>query len=96
MGIRYFETGYLTYKAAPEGAEQVIAPAGGESKNGSSAGADVEIEPTPEETQEDAASADGKDEQTAEPPDEGGSAAGIILTLALPAAWKGVLYGKTK
>ena len=91
-----YETGYLTYKAAPEGAEQVIAPAGGESKNGSSAGADVEIEPTPEETQEDAASADGKDEQTAEPPDEGGSAAGIILTLALPAAWKGVLYGKTK
>ena len=91
-----YETGYLTYKAAPEGAEQVIAPAGGESKNGSSAGADVEIEPTPEETQEDAALADGKDEQTAEPPDEGGSAAGIILTLALPAAWKGVLYGKTK
>ena len=103
-----YETGYLTYKAAPEatqsvmaaaapkGAEQVIAPAGGEPENGSSAGADTEIEPTPEETQEDAASADGKDEQTAEPPDEGGSAAGIILTLALPAVWKGVLYGKTK
>ena len=103
-----YETGYLTYKAAPEatqsvmaaaapeGAEQVIAPAGEEPGNGSSADAVTEIEPTPEETQEDAASADGKDEQTAEPPDEGGSAAGIILTLALPAAWKGVLYGKTK
>ena len=91
-----YETGYLTYKAAPEGAEQVIAPAGEEPGNGSSADAVTEIEPTTEETQEDTASADGKDEQTAEPPDEGGSAAGIILTLALPAAWKGVLYGKTK
>ena len=103
-----YETGYLTYKAAPgtvqsvmaaaapDGAEQVITPAGEEPENGSSAGADTEIEPTLEETQEDAASADGKDEQTAEPPDEGGSAAGIILTLALPAVWKGVLYGKTK
>ena len=91
-----YETGYLTYKAAPEGAEQVIAPAGEEPGNGSSADAVTEIEPTTEETQEDTASADGKDEQTAEPPDEGGSAAVIILTLALPAAWKGVLYGKTK
>ena len=86
--------------AAPEGAEQIIAPAGEEPGNGSSADAVTEIEPTTEETQEDTqedtASADGKDEQTAEPPDEGGSTAGIILTLALPAAWKGVLYGKTK
>ena len=103
-----YETGYLTYKAAPEatqsvmaaaapdGAEQIIAPAGEEPGNGSSADAVTEIEPTTEETQEDTASADGKDEQTAEPPDEGGSTAGIILTLALPVVWKGVLYGKTK
>ena len=108
-----YETGYLTYKAAPgttqslmdaelpteavpEITEPVTDPVSEEPENDTPAGTVTEVEPTTEETQEDTASADGKDEQTAEPPDEGGSTAGIILTLALPAAWKGVLYGKTK
>ena len=108
-----YETGYLTYKAAPgttqslmdaelpteavpEITEPVTDPAGEEPKNDTPAGTVTEIEPLPEETQEDAAPADDQDEKAAEPPDEGGSTAGIILTLALPVVWKGVLYGKTK
>lgn len=87
----------LPTETVPEITEPVTDPVGEEPENDTPAGTVTEIEPLPEETQEDAAPADDQDEKAAEPPDEGGSTtAGIILTLALPAVWKGVLYGKTK
>ena len=86
----------LPTETVPEIPELVTDPVGDEPENDTPADTVTEIEPLPEETQEDAAPAGDQDEKAAEPPDEGGSAAEIIIMLVLPAVWKGVLYGKTK